>query len=744
MRLQRKLNLYSSSLALTVGLLITLAISFVVYARTEKAIDRANDLRQLSFLLADELRQSSDDLTRMARTYVITGNPIYEKHYRDILAIRDGKKNRPEQYHNIYWDLVLEDGRAPRPDSPQAIPLLDRMRQAGFTEQEFSKLAEAKANSDALTAIEIAAMKMTKAAGTEQVGMRTKAIAMLHDENYHRLKAGIMKPIDDFYVMMDKRTHDSVHVAELRALVFRVVFIAFGLSLMFTLWRTYTSLRDILGGSVDEVYANISRIGSGDFSADIPVTKRTESSVLAWLSNMQAGLKDIELHRKQTEAEIYNIAFYDHLTNLPNRRLLLDRLQQTIALSARHHKHGAILFIDIDNFKSLNDTRGHDVGDLLLVEITQRLRDCVREGDTVARLGGDEFVILLEDLSESAEHAAAEAEAIGEKVLEAVRKPYMLRGREHHSTASIGVSMFLKHELTVDELLRRADTAMYQAKAAGRNVLRFYDPAMQDALEARAAIESGMRRALPLNQFRLYYQAQVHKDGQVHGFEALLRWEHPERGLVSPAEFIPLAEENGLILQIGLWVLQTACRQLKSWETDAETRHLVLAVNVSARQFRQADFVDQILRVVRETKINPAKLKLELTESLVLSNIDDTSVKMQALKRIGVRFSMDDFGTGYSSLVYLTKLPFDQVKIDQSFVRNISSRPSDAVIVQTIIGMARNLGLGVVAEGVETEEQRSFLERHGCTNYQGFLFGKPAPAEDIGHALKAQACPKPD
>jgi diguanylate cyclase (GGDEF)-like protein/PAS domain S-box-containing protein len=440
---------------------------------------------------------------------------------------------------------------------------------------------------------------------------------------------------------------------------------------------------------------------------------------------------------KKDEAEIHSLAFYDPLTSLPNRRLLLDRLQHVFAASSRNHNHGALLYIDLDNFKTLNDTKGHNIGDLLLVEVAGRLHACVREADTVARLGGDEFVVLLEDLSEDPLQAAAQTDVVCDQILTAFRETYSLRGYEYYGSASIGVSLFRNQDVAVNEILKRADAAMYQAKSAGRNTQRFYDPALQAVLEARTELESDLRSALKGNQFRLYYQAQVDHTGLILGAEALIRWQHPQRGLVPPMEFIRLAEEIGLILPIGQWVLETACTQLKTWEADPLTRNLQLAVNVSAHQFHQPDFVEQVRQTLRIHAFTPGLLKLELTESLVLDNIDDAIDKMLALREVGVRFSMDDFGTGYSSLSYLTQLPLDQLKIDQSFVRNIGVKHSDAVIVQTIIGMANNLGMEVIAEGVETENQRAFLEQHGCTLCQGYLFGRPVPIEAFDAKLRS-------
>lgn len=442
--------------------------------------------------------------------------------------------------------------------------------------------------------------------------------------------------------------------------------------------------------------------------------------------------------RKHSEHQIYRLAFFDALTNLPNRRLLLDRLRQAFAVSARNGQHGAVMFLDLDNFKTLNDTKGHDIGDLLLVEVAERLSSCVRDGDTVARLGGDEFVVVLETLSTVEEEAATQAERVAEKIQAALNQPYQLKDRVHHTTPSIGIALFRGHLDAVDDLLKFADIAMYQAKKAGRNTIRFYDPETQSAIEARADLEAELRLALEYRQFQLYYQVQVESSHRPLGAEVLLRWQHPERGLVSPMHFIPLLEESGLIVQVGLWVLETACGQLRVWQDSELTRDLTLAVNVSAKQFRQPDFVVRLQQVLLQSGANPARLKLELTESMVLENIEETIAKMRELKLLGVSFSMDDFGTGYSSLQYLKQLPLDQVKIDRSFVRDITSDSNDAAIVQAIIAMSAALSLHVIAEGVETEAQREYLDQHGCHSFQGYLFGKPLTLEQFETGLCAR------
>ncbi|MBI4938188.1 MAG: EAL domain-containing protein [Nitrosomonadales bacterium] len=438
---------------------------------------------------------------------------------------------------------------------------------------------------------------------------------------------------------------------------------------------------------------------------------------------------------KAAQEEIKNLAFYDSLTQLPNRRLLIDRLQQALASSGRDGRAGALMFIDIDHFKVLNDTLGHTTGDMLLQQVARRLESCIREGDTVSRLGGDEFVVMLEGLSRQSIEAAAQIEGLGEKILTSLNQPYQLASHEHHSTSSIGATVFHGNEHAIEDLLKQADIAMYQAKKAGRNTLRFFDSQMQDAINARAVLEGELRKALNLKQFHLYYQVQVDNSLRTLGAEALIRWMHPERGLVSPAEFIPLAEETGLILPIGRWVLDSACAQLKAWQGNALTRGLVLSVNVSATEFRQASFMAQVQASVKLHGINPALLKLELTEGMLVENMENAIETMHALKKTGIQFSLDDFGTGYSSLQYLKRLPLDQLKIDQSFVRNLGSSNSDQAIVRTIIAMAASLNLEIIAEGVETEEQQQFLKDKGCSQYQGYLFGKPMPIGQFEAAL---------
>ncbi|MFA6444117.1 MAG: EAL domain-containing protein, partial [Sterolibacterium sp.] len=493
--------------------------------------------------------------------------------------------------------------------------------------------------------------------------------------------------------------------------------------------ETFVSLWEALaqGQAWDGEFHNRRKDGSEYIEhAVITPIRQADGSITHYVA-----VKEDITARKAAEDKINTLAFYDPLTGLPNRRLLLDRLQQALASSSRSKRSGALLFIDLDNFKTLNDTLGHDIGDLLLQQVGQRLATCVREGDSVARLGGDEFVVMLEDLSENTQEAATQAETVGGKILMTLNQHYQLGSYPHHSTPSIGVALFADQHETTDDLLKRADMAMYQAKAAGRNTLRFFDPEMQAVVTRRAALEADLREAVLQDQLLLYFQAQVVDAGRLTGAEALLRWRHPVRGLVSPAEFIPLAEDTGLILPLGHWVLQCACEQLAKWAGRPEMAHLTIAVNVSSRQFRLPSFVEEVLSILDRHGANPQLLKLELTESLLVENIEDVIAKMSALKAKGVGFSLDDFGTGYSSLSYLKRLPLDQLKIDQGFVRDILTDPNDAAIAKMVVALAGSMGLAVIAEGVEIEAQRDFLRHHGCHAYQGYLFGRPLPLAEF-------------
>lgn len=452
-------------------------------------------------------------------------------------------------------------------------------------------------------------------------------------------------------------------------------------------------------------------------------TRQGKRNFIALVRDMTQHYLDMEENRR--------LAYSDPLTGLPNRRLLLDRLKQAMLSAQRSGQHGALMFLDLDDFKHINDNLGHELGDVLLQQVAQRLNACLREGDSIARVGGDDFVVLLEALSPQEREAVTQSEAVASKLLHALGQTYTLGEHTHTSTASVGIVVFKDGHESMDALMKEADVAMYQAKAAGRNTIRFFNPAMQAAAAAHAKLEKDMRRGLAENEFLLHYQVQVDGRGTVVGVEALVRWNHAQHGMVPPGRFIPLAEETGLILPLGQWVLEAACAQLVAWSSDPRRAHWSMAVNVSALQFAQADFVIRIDEALRKTGANPCFLKLELTESMLVKDVEETIAKMNAIKSRGVSFSLDDFGTGYSSLTYLKRLPLAQLKIDQSFTRDILTDASDAVIARTVLALGHSLGLKVIAEGVETAQQRDFLAELGCDAFQGYYFGRPSPASDL-------------
>jgi len=443
--------------------------------------------------------------------------------------------------------------------------------------------------------------------------------------------------------------------------------------------------------------------------------------------------------RKTAEDMIRHLALYDPLTDLPNRQLLMERLQKALHQSARSGQHGALMFIDLDNFKILNDTLGHHVGDQLLKLVAIRLTSSVRKTDTVARLGGDEFVVMVDDLSTDTQTAMQKSRALADKVLGTLREPFQIAGHQHYATPSIGVAAFVGQKSDVVELLKQADIAMYQAKSLGRNNVCFFDPALQARMDAGAAISADLRVALARQQLLVFYQPQVDRQGVIAGVEALVRWQHPVRGLVPPGEFIPVAEDTGMILPLGQWVLETVCRQLAAWADCPQTAHLSVAVNVSVQQFRHPNFVDMVVNAIEQAGIEPRRLKLELTESLLADRMEITIQKMGLLKSLGVTLALDDFGVGYSSLSMLKRLPLDQLKIDKGFVDDVLTDPNDAAISRAIISLAQSLGLQVVAEGVETQAQRDFLAYQGCDQFQGYLFAPPLPIETLDAYLRDPA-----
>lgn len=496
-----------------------------------------------------------------------------------------------------------------------------------------------------------------------------------------------------------------------------------------------------------EFYAEMwqTLLGTGSWEGEIWDRRKNGEIYADWLSinavrdaagrvtHYVAAHTDLTRH-KEAEAKIARLAFYDPLTQLPNRQLLLDRLQHALSVSQLGQRYGALLFVDVDDFKTVNNVLGYELGDQLLRQIADRLKASLCESYTIARLGGDEFVAVLEDLGGACDEAAIQAKAGGRKILELLAEPFQLGEQEHQGGVSIGVTLFPGSAQGVDELLKQAELAMYEAKAAGRNCMRFFDAEMQRVATQRAELVAALREALAGRQFVLHYQPQVDGEGSIVGAEVLLRWDRPGHGMVSPAAFIPVAEDSGLILPIGDWVLETACQRLLAWAEEPAFAQLTLSVNVSAQQFSRSDFVDQLAAILKRTGANPHRLKLELTESLLIDDVEAVIGKMGALQSIGVSFALDDFGTGYSSLAYLQRLPLDQLKIDQSFVRNLQTEHSSVVIAQTIIALGRSMGMSVTAEGIETEEQRRILADLGCNLYQGYFLGRPMPLDDF-HAF---------
>lgn len=470
-----------------------------------------------------------------------------------------------------------------------------------------------------------------------------------------------------------------------------------------------------------------SRRANGEFFAErITITAVTNHSKITHYVGIFSDISE----KKATEEEIKQLAFFDPLTRLANRRLLLERLDQAVISAKRHQHYGAVIFMDLDHFKSLNDTLGHKVGDELLIQVAERIKSVIRSEDTASRLGGDEFVILITGYDSSMIKMIEDAALVAEKIREIISHPFNLSGSKQLFSTSIGVSVFPDVVLEPEQILEQADTAMYRSKKSGRNSVSFFSSEMQQEHNRKSNLERMLQTALSEQQFVMYYQGQTNAKGELLSVEALLRWKHPEQGMVSPAEFIPIAENSHLMVDIGSWVLMEACEQIKAWQQEGLLLEHV-AVNISPRQFRQKDFVEQVNKAVTHADIDAKYLMLELTEGIVIDNIQDTISKMLRIKAMGIAISIDDFGTGYSSLAYLKQLPLSQLKIDQSFVRDINIDTSDEVIVETIIALAHKLDLEVIAEGLETVEQLKFLQEKGCEKYQGYYFCRPVPAAEI-------------
>jgi len=477
----------------------------------------------------------------------------------------------------------------------------------------------------------------------------------------------------------------------------------------------------IVSGSIEEnLAAEAMKAGAQDYVMKDNLTRLCPA--------IERELREVQVRRDRLRAEatVEHQAHYDLLTNLPNRTTFRDRLTVALAQTGRNRKMLAILFVDLDRFKTIVDTLGHTIGDKVLRGVAERLRASLEEGDTLARMGGDEFVILLPQINR-----ADRAVRVAQRIIEAIKPPFMFDKHELHITMSIGITLYPYDGEDADTLLRNADTALYRAKEQGRNNYQLYTPAMNARAFERLALENSLRKALERKEFLLHYQPQLDmKTGAVIGTEALVRWQHPDLGLVYPAEFISIAEETGLITQLGEWVLRTACMQNKAWQ-KAGLPPMTVAVNLSARQFQQQDLADTVARILKETGLEPRWLEMEITEGVAMQNADYTNVLLRGMKEMGVRIALDDFGTGYSSLTYLKKFPIDTLKIDQSFVRDLTTDANDAAIANAVIVLAHSLKLSVVAEGVETQDQETYLRKHGCDISQGFLFSNPLAASAL-------------
>lgn len=720
-------SLFDMRLALALLVFLLFVISFWLYVDAEREIERAHYQRLQSFLLADELRQSSDDLTRMVRTYAVTGDVRYQQYFHEILAIRDGELPRPADYHHIYWDLVDSSEQRPRPFG-QAMPLLELMRQAGFTEYELLQLVSAKEASDALAGIEQEAMRFV-ASGDPQ--LREQALTMLHDEAYHRAKAGIMLPIDQLYSQMQQRTEQAIAHAEQQARWLRALFIVLGMMFLSILWQLKKRERMILGAPVSELYRRIEQLGQGNFTEPAPLPEQQTNTISGWLNHTQQQLARLEQNRQMTQQRLEQLAHYDPLTGLPNRFLLAEKLQQAMQQAKQRQLPLALAFIDLDGFKDINDQHGHQLGDKVLLAISTRLAEHLPQQHLLSRLGGDEFVILLPTLK----HMTAFTDLVNELLL-AISQPIQIDGLRAQLSASIGVSFYPQQvDVEPEQLLRQADQAMYMAKQAGKNRVHYFDLAAdlhaRDMHQRLQAIERGIAE----NQFVLYYQPKVDlASGRCIGVEALIRWQHPEQGLLSPAAFLPLIEQHPLGICLGQWVLKQAFMQLASWQQQAI--QLCISVNIAANHLQQPDFASQLEQLAAQFPyISLNLLELEIVETSALQDFEHVSATMQRCAALGVSFSLDDFGTGYSSLSYLKRLPISTLKLDQSFVRDILTDPDDLAILQGVGLLAASFQLQTIAEGVETDAHIAKLLEIGYRYGQGYGIAKPMPVASLSSWL---------
>jgi len=876
-----------------------LLLFFSLYALAQKELEKTSHFQLESFKLAQELRQSSDDLTRMVRTYVATKKPIYKQHYQEILNIRNGLKARPIDYDSIYWDLVMLDDKRPCANEEHPRSLLQRMRQAGFSREEFAKLQEAKQNSDALTKIEYQAMHLIEKNPNSHEAQE-KALNLLFNARYHEAKKAIMQPIAAFTQLLKTRTTKNVQNAKFFAKMSKFLLAINILILLLTLWRLKKVAFNILGAPLHEVHHQLSQIGKGVFHTQFAHKKKVPNSIyallektqqqlhellkhnaqlsnlyallshsnqaiihaktqeslfqtvctdtvtygefaLAWIGlpnkktqelkicavageaseyvnslhlsidpqsplakgpagqayltqeiqyfmDFQTSLKSTPWHaaakkynlasavgiplkqegeivailviysqagkyftakirklfekmqlelnfaldnfkkaqrQEETDAHIYQLANYDALTHLANRSLFETHFTQVLSRSERSKEHFALMFVDLDNFKEINDTLGHSVGDILLQEVAKRFQTVSRDEDIIARQGGDEFLLLFPNTDAKA------ASQIAQKLLALSAEPFLYEGQELHTSLSIGITIYPENGDCLETLAKNADTAMYKAKEEGKNRYHFYTQTMHEIASRHLQLSNEMHHAIENNELEVYYQPQVDaKTQKLVGAEALIRWKHPQLGFIPPDEFIPIAEANGFIIPIGEWVLKEATRQVKAW-MDAGEPPLLIAVNISAVQFRNPNITQWVEDILNEVGLASQYLELELTERVAMKNPEYVIETMNALHAKGIRMSIDDFGTGYSSLSYLKKFKVYKLKIDQSFVRDIPNDTDDNAIVNSIISMAKGLGLTTIAEGVETTEQLNYLKTQGCDEIQGYYYSKPLPAKEF-------------
>ena len=877
----------------------SIVLFFSLYSFAQNQLEKTTQFQLESFKLSNELRQSSDDLTRMVRTYIATKKPIYKQHYQEILNIRNGLQARPINYDSIYWDLVMADNKRPCANQKNSLSLLKRMKDAGFSQEEFKKLKQAKQNSDTLTSIEYKAMKLIE----EHPNLHTaqeKALNLLFNKKYHEAKESIMQPILEFTQLLKTRTARNVKNAKFFANISKFLLAINIFILLFALWRLKQTAFNILGAPLQEIHLQLLQLGKGYFNTPFKTNQKIPNSIYALLEKTQKQLKDLLKHnqelsnlyalfshsnqaiihakteeelfqtvckdtvkygelalawigrpdkttqelkicsvaggaskyveslhlsiephnslakgpvgqayltkeiqyfmdfqnskdsspwheiaknynlasvvgiplqqdgevvavltiysesekyftskikkliekmqlelnfaldnfkkeqkQKESDAHIYQLANYDTLTKLANRSLFETYFAQVLSRSKRSEEHFALMFVDLDNFKEINDTLGHSTGDMILQEIAKRFETISRNEDMIARQGGDEFLLLFPNTN------AQDALQIAQKLLEVTAKPFLHEGEELHTSLSIGITIYPENGDTLEKLAKNADIAMYKAKEDGRDRFHFYTQTMHETSLRHLQISNDMHNAIENHELEVYYQPQVDaKTQKLVGAEALIRWKHPELGFIPPDEFIPIAEENALIIPIGEWVLKEATKQTKKWIDEGYTPILV-AVNISALQFRNANIIPTVENILHEVGLDFKYLELELTERMAMINPNYVIETMNKFHKKGIRMSIDDFGTGYSSLSYLKKFKIYKLKIDQSFVRDISIDADDKAIVNSIISMAKGLGLTTIAEGVETKEQLNYLREQGCDEIQGYYYSKPLPAKEF-------------